>query len=221
MGIKMKSVLIIGMGRFGHHLCMNMLNLKNEVMIVDIDEKKMEDLVPDVTSAKIGDCTNEEVLKSFGVGNFDLCFVCIGTNFQSSLEITSLLKELGAKHVISKANRDVHAKFLLRNGADEVIYPDRDIAERMAVRYSANHVFDYIELTDEYSIYEIPPVERWIGKSIKDVGVRQKYHASIIATKEGDKTKLLPPAEHIFKKDEHLMIIGQKEDIDRILKQID
>ncbi len=217
----MKSVLIIGMGRFGHHLCMNMLNLKNEVMIVDIDEKKMEDLVPDVTSAKIGDCTNEEVLKSFGVGNFDLCFVCIGTNFQSSLEITSLLKELGAKHVISKANRDVHAKFLLRNGADEVIYPDRDIAERMAVRYSANHVFDYIELTDEYSIYEIPPVERWIGKSIKDVGVRQKYHASIIATKEGDKTKLLPPAEHIFKKDEHLMIIGQKEDIDRILKQID
>ena len=164
----MKSVLIIGMGRFGHHLCMNMLNLKNEVMIVDIDEKKMEDLVPDVTSAKIGDCTNEEVLKSFGVGNFDLCFVCIGTNFQSSLEITSLLKELGAKHVISKANRDVHAKFLLRNGADEVIYPDRDIAERMAVRYSANHVFDYIELTDEYSIYEIPPVERWIGKSIKD-----------------------------------------------------
>ena len=99
----MKSVLIIGMGRFGHHLCMNMLNLKNEVMIVDIDEKKMEDLVPDVTSAKIGDCTNEEVLKSFGVGNFDLCFVCIGTNFQSSLEITSLLKELGAKHVISKA----------------------------------------------------------------------------------------------------------------------
>lgn len=217
----MKSVLIIGMGRFGHHLCMNMLNLKNEVMIVDVEETKMEDLVPYVTSAKIGDCTNEEVLRSFGVGNFDLCFVCIGTNFQSSLEITSLLKELGAKHVVSKANRDIHAKFLLRNGADEVIYPDRDIAERMAVRYSANHVFDYIELTDEYAIYEIPPVDPWIGKSIKEVGVRQKYHASILATKEGDKTKLLPPADYIFKKSEHLMVIGQKEDIDRILKEID
>lgn len=217
----MKSILVIGMGRFGHHLCSNLLNLGNEVMIVDQSEEKIEDLVPYVTSAKIGDCTNEEVLKSFGIKNFDLCFVCIGTNFQSSLEITSLLKDLGAKHVVSKANRDIHAKFLLRNGADEVIYPDRDIAEKIAVRYSANHVFDYVELTDEYSIYEIPPVERWIGRSIKDVNVRQKYHASIIATKEEGKTKLLPPADHIFKESEHLMVIGKKEDIDRILRQID
>ena len=154
----MKSVLIIGLGRFGHHLCRNMAELGNEVMIVDQREEVLEDLLPIVTSAKIGDCTNEEVLRSLGVANFDLCFVCIGTNFQSSLEITSLVKEMGARCVISKANRDIHAKFLLKNGADEVIYPDRDIAEKLAVRHSANHVFDYIELTDEYSIYEIPPL---------------------------------------------------------------
>ena len=124
----MKSILIIGLGKFGHHLCMNLAELGNEIMAVDSKEEVLEDLLSVVTSAKIGDCTNEEVLKSLGVRNFDICFVCIGTNFQSSLEITSLVKELGAKYVVSKANRDIHAKFLLRNGADEVIYPDRDIA---------------------------------------------------------------------------------------------
>lgn len=131
----MKSFLVIGIGRFGQHLSANLMKLGNDVMIVDQKEEKLEELLPIVTSAKIGDCTKPEVLKSFGVGNFDVCLVCIGTNFQSSLEITSLLKELGAKCVISKATRDVHAKFLLRNGADEVIYPDRDIAERLAVRH--------------------------------------------------------------------------------------
>ena len=149
----MKSILIIGMGRFGRHLCRNLAELGNQIMIVDEVEENLQEMLPFVVSAKIGDCTNEAVLKSLGVDNFDLCFVCIGTNFQSSLEITSMVKELGGRRVISKANRDIHAKFLLRNGADEVIYPDRDIAERLAVRYSANHVFDYIELTEEYSIY--------------------------------------------------------------------
>lgn len=134
----MKSILIIGLGRFGTHLCQDLAKLDNEIMIVDKDEASLEDLLPLVVSAKIGDCTNEKVLKSLGVGNFDYCFVCIGENFQSSLEITSLLKDLGAKYVVSKANRDIHAKFLLRNGADEVIYPDRDIAEKVAVRFSAN-----------------------------------------------------------------------------------
>ena len=145
----MKSILMIGMGKFGHHLCKNLCEMGNQVMIVDMDEKKLEDLLPIVTTAKIGDCTNVEVLKSLGVGNFDMCIVCIGTNFQSSLEITSLVKELGAAYVVSKANRDIHAKFLLRNGADEVIYPDRDIAESLAVSLSSSHVFDDIELTDE------------------------------------------------------------------------
>lgn len=216
----MKSVLIIGLGRFGHHLCRNMAELGNEVMIVDQREEVLEDLLPIVTSAKIGDCTNEEVLRSLGVANFDLCFVCIGTNFQSSLEITSLVKEMGARCVISKANRDIHAKFLLKNGADEVIYPDRDIAEKLAVRHSANHVFDYIELTDEYSIYEIPPLTEWLGKSIRDVNFRVKYLVSILGTKKGEDVRLLPAADHIFAADEHLMVIGKAEDLQRILKHL-
>lgn len=217
----MKSVLIIGMGRFGHHLCKKMVELGNEVMIVDEDEEKIKDMLPMVLNAQIGDCTNPDVLRELGVGNFDICFVCIGTNFQSSLEISSQLKEMGAKYVISKATRDIQAKFLLRNGADEVIYPDRDIAQKVAVRYSANHVFDYVGLTDEYSMYEIPPMEEWIGKSIREVNFRAKYHVSIIGTKKEEQVNFMPPADHVFKVDEHLMVIGKKEDVDKILEGIE
>jgi len=216
----MKSILMIGMGRFGSHLCMNLSKLDNEIMIVDACEEKLEDLLPYVTSAKIGNCTNVKVLESLGISNFDLCIVCIGSNFQNSLEITSLLKELGAKRVVSKANRDIHAKFLLRNGADEVIYPDRDIAENLAVRYSANHVFDYIELTDEFSIYEIPPLGKWVGKSLKDLDLRNHYDISILAIKGTDENEtmdMMPKADYVIRENEHLMVIGRKKDIDKVL----
>ena len=216
----MKSILIIGMGRFGRHLCKNLSQLGNQVMIVDEKEENLEEMLPYVVSAKIGDFTNENVLKSLGISNFDLCFVCIGTNFQSSLEITSLVKELGGRHVVSKANRDIHAKFLLRNGADEVIYPDRDIAEKLAVRYSANHVFDYIELTEEYSIYEIPPLPEWTGKTIKELDIRNRYGIHILGTKVNGKAKLMPGASYVICQEEHLMVIGKKEDVDRILKAL-
>lgn len=216
----MKSVLIIGMGRFGHYLCENLVELGNEIMIVDDNEEMVADMMGQVTSVRVGDCTNPEVLKSFGVGNFDLCFVCIGGDFQSSLEITYLLKELGAKYVISKANRDIHAKFLLRNGADEVIYPDKDIAEKLAKRSSANHVFDYIELSDEYSIYEIPPLKEWIGKSIRQTEARGKYKVNILGAKKGEALNMMPGVDYIFKEDEHLMVLGHEKDVERLLKKI-
>lgn len=217
----MKSILVIGIGRFGRHLARKLASLDNEVMIVDRDEERMGDLIPEVTSAQIGDCTKREVLQSLGIRNFDICFVCIGDNFQSSLEITSLVKEMGAKYVISKANRDIHAKFLLRNGADEVVYPERYIAEKLAMRCSANHVFDYIELTDEYSIYEIPPLPMWLGKSINELDIRRKYRISILATKEaGGEMKPLPSADHIFRQDEHLMVLGSRDDVQKVLRKL-
>ncbi|MBE5936120.1 MAG: TrkA family potassium uptake protein [Lachnospiraceae bacterium] len=216
----MKSMLVIGLGKFGHHLCKKLIELDNEIMIVDEVEEKLDDLLPLVTAAKIGDCTNPEVLESIGVANFDICFVCIGSNFQSSLEITSLLAEKGAKYVVSKANRDIQAKFLLRNGANEVIYPDRDLAEKEAVRLSANHVFDYIELNKEYSIYEIPPLKEWIGKSILEVNFRAKYQVNILAIKEGKNTEFSLNPEYKFKENQHLMVVGKKVDIDKILKQL-
>jgi trk system potassium uptake protein TrkA len=216
----MKTILVIGIGRFGKHLSRKLIELGNEVMVVDEEEEKLSELLPLAASAQIGDCTKEEVLHSLGISNFDLCFVCVGTNFQSSLEITSLLKELGAKYVISKASRDIHIKFLLRNGANEVIDPEKDIAEKLAVRCSANNLFDYIELTKDISIYEIPPADNWIGKSIKEVNFRARYHVSILATKVDDKISLLPSAEHVFKSDEHLMVIGRHSDVEKILKRI-
>lgn len=215
----MKSILIIGMGRFGHHLCNKLLKIGNEVMVVDEKEELLEDVLPVVTSAKIADCTNVDVLKSLGVGNFDICYVCIGTNFQSSLEITSLLKECGAKFVVSKATRDIQAKFLLRNGADQVVYPDRDVAERLAILHSANHVYDYIAVNSEYSIFEIPVAKEWVGKSIKNVNFRARYNVHILGIKVKGKTQMMPHAEHEFDKNEHLMVIGKKEDVDKILKQ--
>lgn len=214
----MKSILMIGMGRFGSHLCMNLSKLGNEIMIVDECEENLEDLLPYATSAKIGNCTNIKVLESLGVSNFDLCIVCIGNNFQNSLEITSLLKDLGAKRVVSKANRDIHAKFLLRNGADEVIFPNRDIAERMAVSLSADEIFDYINLTDGYSIYEIAPLEKWIGKSIVELDFRAKYHMSIIGIKYENHTQILPSRDYRFKENEHLIVICHEKDISKIIR---
>lgn len=212
----MKSFLIIGMGRFGHHLCENFCKLGNEVMIVDEQEEQMEDLLPFVTSAKIGDCTNPIVLKSLGVSNFDACFVCIGTNFQSSLEVTNLLQEMGAKYVVSKATREIQSKFLLKNGANEVVYPERDIAENLAKRYTISHVFSCTGLNEEYSIYEIPTPNSWLGKTIKGLNIRAKYHIHILGTKVEEHVKLMPSADHVLKHPEHLMIIAKQEDMDRL-----
>lgn len=217
----MKSVLIIGMGRFGHHLAENLLERDNDVMIVDIDEKKIEDMVPYATSAKICDCTKPEVLKSLGIGNFDSIFICIGTNFQSSLEITSLVKEMGGRHVISKATRDIQAKFLLRNGADEVIYPEKDLAENLAARYSVSNVFDYIELAQGYAIYEIPPIPEWIGKSIRESDIAAKYRISILGIRrsEGAST-VMPSADYVIREEEHLVVLAEDKTAKALLKKL-
>ena len=216
----MRTVLIIGLGRFGRRLATRMAELGNEVMIVDQNAEIVEKLLPYVTDGKIGDCTDEEVLRSLGVNNFDICFVCTGNSFQSSLEITDQLKTLGAKRVISKADRDIQAKFLLKNGADEVVYPNRDIADKVAVRCSMNNVFDYVELSQGYSIYEIPPLTKWIGKSIKDLDIRQRYKISVISTKEEGSLNMLPGPDHIISGSEHLVVIGLQKDIDHILEQL-
>ena len=146
--------------------------------------------------------------------------MCIGSNFQSSLEITSLVKELGAKHVVSKANRDIHAKFLLRNGADEVFYPDRDIAERLAVKYSANHVFDYFELSKDYSIFEIQPKAAWIGRTIKEADIRANYHINVFGIKKNTEVVVLPRADYVMHEKDHLLVVGLTKDIDRLLASI-
>lgn len=203
----MKSVLVIGMGRFGRSLATKMYELNNDVMIVDRNSQLIDELAPLFTDAAVGDCTNELVLKSLGVNNFDICFVTIGENFQASLEITSLLKDLGAKYVVSKTGRDIHAKFLLRNGADEVVYPEKEMAEKLAIRYNANKIYDFIKLTPSYSIYEIPIDSAWIGKSIAALDIRKKHDINIIAIKQNEQITMPSPDYH-FSGDEHVVIIG-------------
>lgn len=214
----MKSILIIGLGRFGRHMAKKFSEQNNDVMAIDINEERTNNVLSVVTNALIGDATNERFMETIGVRDFDLCVVAIGDNFQSSLETTALLKDLGAKFILARASRDVHAKFLLRNGADDVIYTEKETAERLAVKYGSDNIFNYIELNEEYSIYEIAVPSSWLNKSILKVNVRSKYGISILATKQGNNIFPLPKPEHVFTDSESLMILGKNEDVSRFIK---
>jgi trk system potassium uptake protein TrkA len=214
----MKSFLVIGLGHFGRHLVKSLAKFTCEIMIVDKDESRVEEMMGYADSAKIGDCTNIEVLKTFDIPSFDTCFVCMGENFQNSLEITSLLKDCGARKVITKADKDIQEKFLLKNGADAVIYPDKNMAERYAVRESSEHIFDYISLDNDYSIYEIDVAERWVGKTVKELNFRVKYNLVVLATKKNDEVKPVITGERRFEKDEHLLVLGKEDDVRRLTK---
>ena len=214
----MKSVLIIGLGTFGRHLCRELTSLGNQVMVIDKNENNISDLINEVTTAKVGDCTNEVVLKSLGIANFDVCFVCIGTSFQDSLEITYALKELGAKWVVSKADREVHAKFLLRNGADEIIYPEKDIAERVAKKFSVKHAVDYIDIPGNLCIYEHEVPSSWVGRDISDINARAVYNINVLAVRKPDKTDFLLTADYVFKEEDNLITLGDEELMNKLLK---
>ncbi|WP_312701087.1 TrkA family potassium uptake protein [Sedimentibacter sp.] len=216
----MKSFLVIGMGAFGRHLALKLAQLNNDVMIVDKDAAIIDEMSYMITDAQIGDCTKEDVLKALGVSNFDKCFVTIGDTFQASLEITSLLKDLGAKYVVSKASRDIQAKFLLRNGADEIVYPDRDMAEKLAVRCSTNNALNFFSINNEYYLYEIPIKQNWIDHSIEELHIRKKYHINILLIKNGDNIMTLPKADYVFKDNDRVIVIGKAEDILKISDNI-
>lgn len=214
----MKSVLIIGLGRFGIFMSKKLIEEGNEVLAIEKDEVRAESSLKYVRNVEIGDCTNEEFIRALGVANFDICVVAIGDNFPSALEITVLLKDFGAKFVIARADTEVHKKLLLRNGADYVIYAEKETAERLAMKFGAKNVFDYIELTPEYAIYEISVPSPWVGKSIIEKSIRSKYNISILATKVGDVISPLPSPEHIFRRDETLIIMGHSTDVAPLLK---
>ena len=213
----MKTFLVIGAGTFGHHICQELARQKCEVMVVDNDAKPLEDLLNVVTSAKIADCANIETLRSFDIPSFDACFVTVGRNFQYSLEITSLLKELGAKKVFAKADEDIQAKFLLRIGADEVIYPEKDCAMRLSITESSDSIFDCMPLTDDFGIYDITVPKKWVGKTVVKLDVRRAYNLTVLALKNGNDLRPLPPVDHVFTETEHLMVLGRDADIRRVI----
>ena len=209
----MKSVLIIGLGRFGRHMAQKFIENGHEVMAIDRNEDRADDAVGLIQQILIGDATEERFMESIGVSNFDLAVCAVGENFQTILEITVLLKDLGCKFIIARATRDVHKKLLLRNGADYVVYAEREVAERLAIKFGADNIFDYVELTPEIGIYEIGVPKKWKNKSITELAVRTKYHVSILATKKEGNIYPLPHPTHVFEGDESIMVMGTMEDI--------
>ena len=214
----MKSILLIGLGRFGKHVAIKLNKLGHQVMAVDSSEERVSDVLPFVTNAIIGDSTNEAFLSSLGVGNFDVCIVTIGSDFQSSLKTTSLLKELGAKMVVSRASRDVHEKFLLRNGADEVVYPEKQLASWTAIRFSSDHILDYIELDGDHAVYEVMVPSSWQGKTVGELDIRRKYNINILGTRHNDKLDLSVTPNTMFTSEHTLMVLGTYRDVQKCYK---
>ena len=213
-----KTILLIGLGRFGLHIAKKLHELGHEVMAVDMNEERINQAVPYVTEAQIGNSTNEEFLKSLGINNFDLCIVTISDDFQSSLETTSLLKELGAKKVVSRAERDGQAKFLLRNGADEIVYPEKQLASWMAIKYSADHILDYIEIDNEHAIFEVSVPKDWIGKTIGEIDIRKKYGINILGIKDGKKLNVNVTPSQILSLELSLLVIGDYKKLKKCFK---
>lgn len=216
--MKTKSILLIGLGRFGKHIADELVELGHHVMAVDNNEERVNDIAALVTNAQIGDSTNEEFLESLGVSNFDVCIVTISGDFQASLETTCYLKELGAKKVISRAERDGQAKLLLRNGADEVVYPEKQLAQWIAIKYSSDSILDYIEIDSEHGIFEISVPKNWIGKSVLEIDIRKKFNINIMGVKKDGKINLNITPDLVFGENESILVLGAHKLIQKTFK---
>ena len=209
----MKNVLRVGVGRFGQRIAEKLIEMKHEVLAVDVHEDLISDIAPLVTDAQIGDCTDKKFLMTIGVKNFDVCFVTIRNNFQNSLQTTSLLKELGAKKVVAVATNDVHEKFLLRNGADAVIYPEKQLAFWAAITYTSDNVFDYVRIDDRFSIFEVAIPDSWDGITVGKLGIRQKHGINIMAIKANEELDITITPDTVLSKDNHLLVLGSLKSV--------
>ena len=214
----MKSILFIGVGRFGRYIIRKLNAMNHQVMAVDHDEDRIQDVLSSVTSAQIGDSTNEEFLSSLGISNFDACIVTIGDDFQNSLETVYLLKELGARKVIARASREIQEKFLLRNGADEVVYPEKQMAAWTAIRCASDHVLDYIELDNEYSIYELAIPNEWCGKTILELDIRKKYNINILGIREYGKLNMNITPSTVLNSRKSMLVLGNEKIIEKCFR---
>ena len=211
----MKSILLIGLGRFGMHIATELSQIDAEVMAIDREEERANRAARIVTNVQIGDSTDADFLESLGVRNFDACVVAIGSDFQSSLETTANLKELGAKLVAARASTDVHAKFLLRNGADEVLYPEKQLAKWAAIRYASDHIFDYIELDGSHAIFETSVPDSWHGRGVGQIDIRKKYGINILAVKRNGRIDATVTPETVFSRGDTLLVLGEYKAVQR------
>ncbi len=214
----MKSILLIGLGRFGLGVAKKLNDLNHQVMAVDSDEERVNRVLPYVTNAQIGDSRDEAFLGSLGVDNYDVCFVCIGDDFQSSLETTSLLKELGARHVVARASSAVHRKFLLSNGADEVVYPEEQLAEWAAICFTSDQIRDFVKLDGEYAIYEVAVPEEWRGRSVGQLDIRKRYGLNLLVVKEPGRSSTVVTPDTIFQPGQTVLTLGRWRDVQKCFR---
>ena len=214
----MKSVLLIGLGRLGRGVAEKLYELHHQVLAVDRDEDRVNEILPIVTDAQIGDATSETFLSTLGVDNFDVCIVTIGEDFQSSLETTSLLKELRARKVVSRASSEVHRKFLLRNGADDVVYPEGQLAAWTAIRHTTDHVLDYIALDSEYSIYDLSVPPEWQGKTVGGIDIRKKYNLNLLAVRENGHASIAVTSDTMLQANQTILVLGKWKDIQKCFR---
>ncbi len=214
----MKNVLLIGLGRFGKTVAEELYKLGHQVMAVDKQESLVNEVLPIVTNAQIGDSTNKEFLETLDVDNYDVCIVTIKRDFQSSLETTALLDELGANQIVSRASSDFHAKFLLRNGADKVVFPEKQMAKWTAIRYTSNHMLDYVEIDENLAAFELYVPDHWVGKSLAQLDIRKKYNVNIIGIiKDGKLSSSISP-DTVFTKDQPVFVLGSYKDVQKCFK---
>ena len=214
----MKSVLLIGLGSFGLSVARKLNEMHYEVMAIDSDDAKVNEALPLVTDAQIGNSTSETFMRTLGVDNYDVCFVTIGDDFQSSLETTFLLKELGAKLVISRASSEVQKKFLLRNGADEVVYPEGQLASWMVIRYCVDHVLDYIAVDSEHAIYDVTVPPEWHGKTVGALDIRKKYNLNLLAVRSAGRPNMTVTSDTLLEENQTVLVLGTWKDIQKCFK---
>lgn len=214
----MKSVLVIGLGRFGKHIVEKLNEQHHQVMAVDKEEQRVNDILPLVTDAQIGDAASKTFLRSLGVDNFDVCFVAIGDDFQSSLVVTSYLKELGARKVVSRASMEIQRQFLLRNGADDVVYPEKQLAVWTAIRHTSDHILDYIALDEEYSVYDLSVPAEWHGRTVGELDIRKKYSLNLLAVRENGHPSMVVTGETQLKQNQTILVLGKWKDIQKCFR---
>lgn len=214
----MKNILIIGLGRFGRHVAMKLNELNHQVMAVDSSEERLNDALDFITSGQIGDATNEAFLSSLGVSDFDACIVAIGDDFQSSLETASLLKELGARHVIARAATDVQEKFLLRNGADRVVYPEKQLAAWTAIRCTSDSIIDYIDLDGDdgdWAIFELKVPQDWWGRTVVQVDIRRRHGINILGVRVNGVMNMNVTPDTSLPPGSSILVLGEEKVIHR------
>lgn len=214
----MKQYVVIGCGRFGRSVAENLYKLGHDVLAIDGHEETIQNISEKVTHAVQADATDEHALRSLGLRNFDVAVITIGSDIQSSIMATLIVKELGVKYVVSKAQSEMHAKVLYKIGADRVVFPERDMGMRVAHNLVSTNILDYIELAPDYSIMEITALDEWHDRTLLDLNIRSKYGINIMAIKHGSSINVSPTAEDIVHRGDVLVVIGHNNDLKRLQK---